>query len=361
MSIVVYVSGHGLGHSARQVEILRRIPSEIPLIIKTRAPEAFWRSEVNRPFTFLLDSFDVGCIQKNGLEIDIPATFSAVQEIIAANEVREQSEIAFLKEAEARLVVTDIAAFPLKIASRCGIPSLCIANFTWVEIYRAFLGEHADFAEIIERYVREYECATALLKAGLALEMPYFSVQEDIGLVARTGVRRREDVLQLLPDEARNQRLALVYVSGWGLPINYGMLERYSDWQFISLDPPPILPSNWTVLSRYDLPHPDLVASMDCVISKPGYGIVGECLAAGTPFLYPPRPQFAEYFAIDAGLTEWQGGIRMTEQDFHRGDWRMYLDSVPSYESVPGQKTNGGERAAAAMLKYYGSHSAVKS
>ena len=44
MALVAYVSGHGLGHSAREVTILRDLPPEIPLYVKTAAPDWFWRT-----------------------------------------------------------------------------------------------------------------------------------------------------------------------------------------------------------------------------------------------------------------------------------------------------------------------------
>jgi L-arabinokinase len=40
--------------------------------------------------------------------------------------------------------------------------------------------------------------------------------------------------------------------------------------------------------------YPDLVASADLVLSKPGYGILGEALTAGTRMLWLPRGPFPE-------------------------------------------------------------------
>ena len=77
MALVAYVSGHGLGHSAREVTILRDLPAEIPLYVKTAAPEWFWRTEVKRPFTLIPESFDVGCLQTDSVTVDRAATKAA--------------------------------------------------------------------------------------------------------------------------------------------------------------------------------------------------------------------------------------------------------------------------------------------
>lgn len=352
MSTVAYISGHGLGHSAREVEVLRHLPPEVPLIVKTRAPERFWRTELARPFTLIADSFDVGCVQKDAIEIDVPRTLAAFREIDAANRARANDEAAFLRDVGARVVVTDVASFPLTVAARMGIPALCVANFTWVEIYRAFVAQEPGFAPIVAQLEEEYAQATTLLEAGLSLPMPYFAATKNVGLAARAGKSRREFVRELLPNAAHGRRIALVYVSGWGLPISYPEIEKFDDWHFISLDAPPVIPANWTIIPRDALAHPDLVASVDAVISKPGYGIIGECLTAGTPFLYPPRPQFAEYFALDAALSAWEGGIRLTDADFIAVNWRVYLDRVPPHGSITPQKADGGKKAAAAILRY---------
>ena len=42
-------------------------------------------------------------------------------------------------------------------------------------------------------------------------------------------------------------------------------------------------------LSRREWAYADVAASVDAVISKPGYGTVTECIANSVPFIYVPR------------------------------------------------------------------------
>jgi hypothetical protein len=161
MAIVAYVSGHGLGHSAREVTILRDLPQEIPLYIKTAAPEWFWRAEVKRPFTLIPESFDVGCLQTDSVTVDVAATHAAWTEEQHRNETRRADELAWLHSIGARLIVTDVASFPLTL----GLPSVCVANFTWADIY----AEYPGFAAIVAQLESEYSQTTLMLEAGLAL------------------------------------------------------------------------------------------------------------------------------------------------------------------------------------------------
>src|SRR5688500_14631935 len=129
MAVVAYVSGHGFGHSVREIEILRRLPEDIPLVVKTTAPEWFWRQEVARPFEHVPAAFDVGCLQKDSIAIDVAGTYRAWGEMAARNGARLEEEAEDLRARGARVVVTDVASFPLLAAERAGIPGLCVANF----------------------------------------------------------------------------------------------------------------------------------------------------------------------------------------------------------------------------------------
>ncbi len=354
MCIVAYVSGHGFGHSAREVEILRRLPPDIPLVVKTGAPEWFWRSEVTRPFTFVADTFDVGTVQTTSVDVDARATLAAYQEMTARNAARADDEMADMERRGAHLIVTDVPSFPLTLAARLGVPGVCIANFTWADIY-AELGEGAEpgLALIAERLANEYAQAALLLDAGLSLPMPYFPQRVNVGIVARPHRDRRNELVRLLGLDD-HKRIALLYVGDWGLPLRWPLLETFaSGWHFISLIPPPDPVANLTVLPQTALPHPDLVASCDLVVSKPGYGLVGECLSSGTPLLYCPRTGFAEYAALDAALSSWPGGLRVDATDFLALNWRDALDQLPPRGSLPKITADGGPRAAALLTQFY--------
>ena len=53
--------------------------------------------------------------------------------------------------------------------------------------------------------------------------------------------------------------------------------------------------SNGICLDDLPLSYADVVGAVDGVITKPGYGIVSDCLAHGTPVIYTDRGFFPEY------------------------------------------------------------------
>ena len=353
LCVVAYVSGHGFGHSARQVEILRHLPAHIPLVVKTTAPEWFWRNELPRPFEFIAEAFDAGCIQSDSLTVDVPATLAAYQAVHERNRARWNREQAELRERDRLIVVTDVAAFPLVAAAGVGIPTVCVANFTWADIYADYVAEKSEFGPIVTKLEEYYRSTTLLLDADLSLPMPYFPDRERVGLVARKGDDRRDELLAALPPSAQNKRLALVYLGNWGFSLPYDRFAGFGGWHFVSLDDAPIPLSNWTKVSRELMAHPSLVASVDAVVSKAGYGLVGECLAHGTPLLYPPRTGFAEFAALHKALQAWPGGIVVTETDWANANFGPYLDAVPPRGETRSLPAPGGANAAARIARLW--------
>jgi hypothetical protein len=319
LSVIAYVSGHGLGHSSREMEILRRLPDSIPLYVVTKSPAWFWEEEMSRAFSRREKAFDVGCLQTTSLVVDQAATLSAFEIQQAQNKREKQSELNWLTSVNAKVIVTDVASFPLTLAKELGIPSLCVANFTWADIYAEYVG----FEKIVALLEEEYATATCLLEAGLSLPMPYFVKRESLGLVARKGENRRAE----LPYTGR--KLALIYAGNWGMPFPWGRLTNFPDWHFLTLTPPLVPVQNLTVLERKAMPHPDLVASVDLVVSKLGYGILGECLVNATPILYPPRVYFAEFAALETAIVDWSGRIPLSEAAFLGLEWAEALANVP--------------------------------
>ncbi len=355
MSLVLYVSGHGLGHATRELTILQSLPADIPLVIKTMSPEWHWRNELpGRDFEFVSASFDVGTVQHDSLQSDAAATLAAWNAVDAANQKRFAAEQNDLRQRGAKLIVSDVPSFPLTVASGMGLPSVCVANFTWADIYSELVQSAPGLAPVAEKLRAEYAQATLLLEAGFSVPMPYFPRRESVGLVARTGVDRMSELLDVLPPVARDKRLALVYAGDWGLPVPYAQLSRFAEWHFLSLGTPNAeLPENWSVLPRTLMTHPDLVASVDLVVSKVGYGLVGECLTGGTPILYCPRTGFAEYPVIDDYLSTRSHGIRIPVEQFAAGDWDAVLRSVPARGTIPKEVAPGGEKAADRIAALY--------
>jgi L-arabinokinase len=105
------------------------------------------------------------------------------------------------------------------------------------------------------------------------------------------------------------------------------------------------------MLADRGLRYEDLVAASDVVVSKPGYGIVSECIANDTSLLYTPRGRFAEQDVFERDMPALVRCRRIETDDLMAGRWQTAIEGLlaqPRPASVP--PTDGAEVAATAIL-----------
>lgn len=332
MTVVYYVSAHGLGHFIRAGEVIKALPRETPLILRTDVDERYIRQVFgDRAPRVERARFDCGAIGADSLSVDARATFEAAEAMQRANDEREGEEVAFLRSVDARVVVADAPPFALRVARRAGVPSMLIANFTWVEIYarlvdRARARGEADVAEsgerLVERLKRELSEGDLHLIPGLALPMEACRRRLEVPIVARRGRDRRELLCERLGLSA-DAPLHLVYLGLDGCAgVDFAALDRLDGEQFFAFEAVPgDAAGRVRVMPEGLLDHADATASADGVVGKLGYSLCAECAAHGKPIVYPPRPDFAEADALAAGMERFGLGVAVSAEDFRALRW----------------------------------------
>jgi hypothetical protein len=222
-----------------------------------------------------------------------------------------------------------------------GIPSVLVANFTWDWIY-AYYPEFAVLAPgVVEASARAYSSSAKALKLPISGGFDSVAaVTEDVPFIARRSTRDPDDTRDTL-GVGRGQRLVLASFAGYGLALPYDRLEQ-SGLFVISPEqqPPP------------GLNYEDLVAAADVVVSKPGYGIVSECVANNTPLLFTSRGRFAEY---DVMLREMPRMLRcrhISQEELLAGNWPDAVEALLGQEEPPERpRVDGAPVIAAAILE----------
>ena len=101
--------------------------------------------------------------------------------------------------------------------------------------------------------------------------------------------------------------------------------------------------------SEIPLTHPDLVAAADCVIGKPGYGTVAECLHRPTAFAHVPRGEFREYPALVQLIRRWLPERALPLDDFLAGRWAGAV--AAALASIPAERPPAGDGVAEAAAE----------
>ena len=349
-----YITGHGFGHAIRTTQILRALPADLPLLLKTTAPERVFREELpGREFEYVHAEYDCGCLQSDSVHVLRRETLTRYAEIARRNGSHLADELAFLKERGVRCVASDIASFPLEAARVAGIPAVAVANFTWHDIYSEY-AETPEDAALLAQMAAEYADATLACLTPLAVPTvgAVFPHSQRVPLVARQGQDIREAITDTLGIPG-GKRLALLYLGGWGMDIDFAALERWTDWVFLTDAPLPVSVANARAFNPQILRYADVAASVDCVVSKAGYGTLTECIANSVPLIYLPRQGFVEHEGLVLGMIWWGGGIEISERAFYAGDWGDALTQAVSARLNPAAFPTNGADVIARILTHY--------
>jgi L-arabinokinase len=292
--VVAYLTAHGYGHAVRcgcvLAEIQRRHPTATITIASGHDPALLARLLPIR-FKHRYVTLDAGAIDDSSWRVDAPATVNAVRRQHTLRRRLLREELPRLLADRPDIVLADVPALACRLARRAGVPSVAIANFTWDDTYAEVAraaGEDLD--EEVGQLRADYATATLALQTPLGYNLCSFKRREFIPLIARRPSRPREMIraeLGIGPD----QLMQLVALRGV-IPTS-GAGGDFTGIRTFALETVP-LPYAELLPTIWNSSFPDLVAAADVVLSKPGYGIVSECLAAGTPFLYLPRTGFLE-------------------------------------------------------------------
>jgi hypothetical protein len=92
--------------------------------------------------------------------------------------------------------------------------------------------------------------------------------------------------------------------------------------------------------------YEDLVAAVDVVATKPGYGIIAECAAHQTALLYTSRGHFVEYEVLVREMPRYVRSQFIPQDALFAGQWRPYLERLLSQAPPPPADVSGAGRAA---------------
>jgi hypothetical protein len=85
-------------------------------------------------------------------------------------------------------------------------------------------------------------------------------------------------------------------------------------------------------------------------VTKPGYGIIAECLANDAAILYTDRGRFAEYDVLVAAMPSYVKCRFMPRDDLFAGRWQAHLDAVLTQPPPPERPRTDGAAVAAGYL-----------
>lgn len=352
--VAFYITGHGFGHATRMAAVASLLAERVPglqLTLVTTVPESLFRLNLSVPFRLRRRALDVGVIQHDSLRLDPAATLAAYARLLERLPATTREEADFLRTEAVDLVVADIppAAFP--VARRAGRPAVGISNFSWDWIYAEYVRDLPEYERLLQAIRDAYGQADLFLRLPFHGPCDAFKVIRDIPMIARRSRRSREEVRGLLGVNGTRPVVLLSFGGFEVQGIDFDRVETLHDYCFLVTQPPPRPVRNVRVVTLGALKYEDVVAQADIVLTKPGYGIVSDCLANRTPVLYTSRGEFAEYAPLVEGLERFGIAAFMENRDLLSGNWRSGLEALLQRSGAWADLPANGAEVAADILQ----------
>jgi len=178
----------------------------------------------------------------------------------------------------------------------------------------------------------------------------------DVPFVARHSTRSAEEVREAIGVPHAN-RLALASFGGLGISgLALEPLGRLGGWSVVTTahaleavgaPPPGVRVLEDAAVYATGLRYEDLVRAADVVVTKPGYGIIAECLANDAAILYTDRGRFAEYDVLVEAMPKYVRCRFMPHDDLFEGRWQDHLDALLACPAPPEKPRTDGASVVA--------------
>jgi hypothetical protein len=361
-SVFFYVSGHGFGHASREIEIVNALIGgaghACDIVIRTSAAKFLFDRTVRGDFTYLGGPCDTGVVQIDSLHLDAFETIAQAAAFYRRLPDHVGAEVAHLRAHDARLVIADAPPLACAAAHAAGVPAMVVSNFTWDWIYEGYAEELWRAPDLIPAIRAAYHGASEAWRLPLHGGFGTFDRIVDVPFVARHAAHDRATVrtrLELPPD----RWLALSSFGGYGVSgLDPYTLDCLDDWTVIVTGggDAPALPAGASFLDErriYEagLRYEDVVAAVDAVVTKPGFGIVAECLANNTAMLYTSRGRFVEYDVMVAEMPRFLRCEYVPQDDMLAGRWREPLSRLMRRPDPPEHPRTDGAEIVAGMIR----------
>lgn len=350
--LVVAISAHGFGHAAQIApvidELFRRAPA-LRMTLVTRVPERLLRERIGAPFTYVAHAADFGLCMHSALEVDRAASIERYRSLHTDWTASVERETRILAALEPDYLLADVPYLSLAAAERLGVPAFALCSLNWADVFEHYFGELPEARRYIDQMRAAYNSAALFIRPAPAMPMDWLDNAVSVDAIARAGRPQPDRLRELLGLDAPGR----VILSAFG---GIDVRPPVESWSRAPGDVW-LVPDSWPVagpglfpVGAVPMPFVDLLASVDGVLGKCGYGTVTECVANGTLFAYIPRPDWPEEPCLVDWLQRHRAGVAVELEDLAQGALSDVLDR---YQRAPVDRTEacGAAEAGEQLLQ----------
>lgn len=347
LHLFVDISAHGFGHLAQVGPVLDALVARLPdlrLTIRSGLSRQRLAQRIAADFTHIAASSDVAFPMHDAVRLDRATSAQAYRLAHADWPCAVATEAAQLRSLAPDAVFSDVSYLPLAGAQQAGIPGAAMCSLNWADQFAFLFAGEKWAAPIHAEITAAYAGADAFLRCTPAMPMNDLPNARAIPPVARQGTSCRSQL------EARlgraGERWVLVAMGGLGFELPVRHWPSVAGVRWLAAAGSSCDRADVTDYDGLGVHFSDLLASVDAVIGKPGYGTFVEAAAAGVPLLYLRREHWPEQDVLIEWLEKNAAAAEVSATAFAAGDVMSLLEGLWQAPRPP-VAANGAETAAA--------------
>jgi hypothetical protein len=351
--LLLALSGHGYGHLAQcapVVNALRQWLPELALTVCGGLSSEVVADRIEGEFDYRQTALDPILQMLNAWEVDVPASRRVYREFHRNWAQGYRDDIDLLRQVRPGLVLADVPYRILLAAAERGIPAVGLCSLNWAAIYAAYCEDVSEDRCILEQITKGYRAVDLFLAPTPAIPMPELDNVVTIGPIARQGCRQQEALLEccgIVP----GVRAVLVALGGIATTLPVDNWPHIDDVIWIFTDPVRSPRQDMFDLDMLDVPFIDALASVEAVLTKPGYGTYAEAVCHGVPILALERQDWPETVYLN-GWVQQHGHLEvMTREQFLGGRFAPQVTALLAKPVRPGIEPDGIRQAVEILIK----------
>ncbi len=314
-----------------QFKIITSIPESVVISrIANKIPAA--------QFCYIHDktNTDIGIPMIDAMQVDHKKTITCYKNIHSHWDNHIHFEEQRIKALNVDMVLSNVGYIPLQAATNLSIPSVALCSLDWASTWHIF-GSNDQFGKVIlSQIIQAYQSANLFLQMTPHLPMLFLNNKVSVPFVVRQGKTERQVLEKCYPHFVGKKLILISMGGGMDAEINFDQWPKIDQVIYI-VTGANRLPKGYYHADTFVLDFSDMMASVDIVLTKTGYGMVVESAVNQTPLFYVARADWPEH---DIMLKWCKGNNNVLEIDrveFEQGlteDKINMLFSQPSKNKV---------------------------
>ncbi|WP_413203737.1 hypothetical protein [Rhodospirillum sp. A1_3_36] len=343
--LYLVVTSHGFGHlslCASVTEALRvRLPQVHVTVDCALDPSPFFRD-----ITHESRSFDFGLVMRDARTIDREASADRYRDLHGDWDGSLARVCSVMAAHTPDLVLSCSGYLAVAAAHRLGIPVLGLGPLNWLGIGRFLFDGDPSMTPVLDRMAESYALADGWFIPTPSMPQPDLPNPIPVGVIARPGKRDRRGLMEALGlDPARP--LALVNFGGLSSGLDARQWVRQAgDWALLAFNPVSAEREVLVDARASGRSFSDILASVDAVVGKAGYGMLADCATAGIPMLMVERSNWPEAPYLEEWFFKNARGRRLTEAALAEGRIGSELDMLIAQAAPRPIAPTGAEEVA---------------